>query len=413
MKIHLIKVPPGYEAAVNGRIEDQRPLRVGKYDQVHFVGSAPFYINVPAEATCRETLTHKVSVLIKLELQRDRLVETLRDAGYATYRDPISLSAQDFATRQNLSDAITAIVQSCIRDSGFLDLTKPEQFRQALQQRINAECAKARLSGEVVSCDVRPILPEPGLLAQLAAAAGLKETVCADGRAREYSDVKLGQIVEYFLETLRQRELIEAETERAKAETERKRVEAQQQIAIARADKRIVELEQENRVAARQSQLQDEESRWQQAAQERNAAIKESGAAYEFAYKGKRLDEELALAQKALQIAKTKDEEETALRERKRLDIELELEREKRAADIRVLEKAGMLTPIGALFEKAAGIPAPNYSGIHTLINGSGVSDAKEAMTGLLLSFLSSVTDVTNLRTAKRHEEGTAFGTNE
>jgi len=388
---HEIQVPPGFEAVVNGRIDERKPLRVGTYDQVYFVNFAPFFATVSSESACKEGLVHKVTVVIKLELQRGNLTEILRDAGHAPWHNPVRVSTQELVTRQNLLDSVKASIQTYTHSTGFFDLVNQDSVRQAMHQRISSECTKARLLGEVVACDVVPVVPESSLLAQLAARAGIKETIKGEIRTREYSDSNLGAIVEYFLETLRQSELIQAETERAKADAERARVDAQKQIAIARADVKIVELEQENRISARQAELQEEDAKRQQAAQERNASIKESGAAYEFTYKSKRLDEEMALAQKELEIAKVKDAEEAALRERKRLDMQIELEREHKLAQIRAEEKAQMFAPLGELLEKLREIPATDYKGVHTLITTAGLGgmDSKELATGLVLGLLS------------------------
>jgi len=65
---HKIKVPPGFEAVVNGRIEERKPLRVGNEDQAYFVNFAPFFETVSSEAACKEGLMHKVTVGIKFEL---------------------------------------------------------------------------------------------------------------------------------------------------------------------------------------------------------------------------------------------------------------------------------------------------------------------------------------------------------
>ena len=70
--------------------------------------------------------------------------------------------------------------------------------------------------GEVAACDVVRVMPSPSFLAQLAASAGMRETIEGETRKREYSDSDLGAIIEYFLQTLRLSELIQRETGRAK-----------------------------------------------------------------------------------------------------------------------------------------------------------------------------------------------------
>lgn len=389
---HEIQVPPGFEAVVDGRIEQRKPLRVGFYDQVYFVSFAPYFAAVSAEAVSAEGLAHKTSVVVKLECRRDNLVEMLRDWGYSTYRNIIRVSVEEIAERQNALDSIEAAIRTYTQSRGFFELSRLDQVRQELLEKIGSECAKARLAGEVVSCEVTPVVPPPDLLAQLAARAGLRDAI-DETRKRQYEDAHLGAIVEYFLETLRQREMIQAEAERAKADAERARVEAQKQIAIARAEVKIVELDQENRIATRQSELQMEETRRQQSAQERNAATKESGAAYEFAYKSRRLEEEKALADKELEVARVKDEEEAALRQRRRMDMEMEMERERELARIRAEEKAAALSLLGSMVEKLGQIPATDYRGVRTLVTNAGGAEAKDFATGLVLGLLSKASE--------------------
>jgi hypothetical protein len=378
---HEIRVPPGFEVVVNGSIDDSRPLYVGWYDQVYFVSFAPYYPEVSSEAPCKEGIRHRIDLKVKLELQRDNLADSLRDAGYSTYRRPIEVSALELVVRQNLLDWIEACVQAYIHETGFFHLIDRERVRQALHQRINSRCAKAQLNGEVISCAVVRAVPKPSLLSQLAAM----------GR----SDSNLQAVIEHLLEEIRQGELVQVETERAKANAELARVQAQEQIALARANVKIAELAQENRIAAHQAELQEEDAKRQQAAQERNAGIKENGAAYEFAYKSARLEEEMVLAQKEVEIAEVKDLEEAALRERKRLDMQLEAERERELAAVRAEEKERMSASLGGLLEKLAGIPTIDYTGVRTLITGagSGGTDSTEFATGLVLALLSRAAD--------------------
>lgn len=383
---HEIRIPSGVEAVVNGRIENGRPLRVGTFDQVYFVDFAPFFATASSEADCKEGLKHKITVVIKLKILNDE--EGLRFTGDSTFRNISRISAQDLVTGQNLLDSIKAIIQTYTRSTGFFDLAKQEQVRDVLHQKIRSECTKAGLFGEVVACEVTSVLPETQRLAQLAAMAGIKETITGETRTREYSDSNLGKIVEYFLETLRQSELIKAETERANSEV-------QKQAAIARADVKIVDLEQANRIAVRQAVLQEEDAERQQAVQERNAKIKNQGDLYEFEYKKKHLEHEMSLAEKDVEIAKVKDAEETALRERKKLDMQLELERERQLAKIRAEEKTTMFVSLEKLLDKLKEMPATDYKGVHTLITstGSGSMDSKELASGLVLGMLSRATE--------------------
>jgi len=383
---HEVRVPPGFEVVVNGRIDDRRPLYVRWYDQVYFVSFVPYYPEMSSEAPCKEGIKHSINVKVKLELQREYLADSLRDAGHSTYRRIIQVSAEELVTRQNLLDLIQACVQAYTHEAAFFDLTDREQVRQALDRRISAECTKAQLSGEVIACAVDRAVPEPALLAQLAAM----------GR----SDPNLQAVVEHLLEEIRQGELVQVEGERAKANAELARVQAQEQMAIARADVKIAELEQENRIAARQAGFQEEDARRQQAAQERNAEIKENGAAYEYAYKRKRLEEEMVLAQKEVEIVELDDVKEAALRERKKLDAQLELERERESSRIRAEEQERTFAALEGPLGKLAGIPTIDYTGVHTLITGAelGGTDSRELATGFVLGLLTRAVDAMGLK---------------
>jgi hypothetical protein len=384
---HEIHVPSGFEAVVDGRLEARRPLRVGAYDAVHFVSFAPFFEEVSADVVSQEGIAHTISVMVKIECRRDNLAEMLRDWGYSTYRTIVRVSAEEVARRQSLMDSIEAAIRTYGQSRGLFELEQLEQVRQELHQKISGECVRARLAGEVVACAVARAFPEADLLAHLAARAGLQETADGDARVRRYADAGLGAVVEFHLEMIRQREMIQAEAARA-------RVDAQKQMAIVRAEVKIVEIDQENRLAARQAELQSEEARRQQAAQERNADIKESGAAYEFAYKSRRLDEERSLADRELEIARLRDLEEATLRERRRMDAQLELERERELARIRAEEKAATLQLIGNLIEKLAQVPATSYNGVRTLVTGAGGAEAREFAAGLVFGLLGKAADL-------------------
>jgi hypothetical protein len=170
-------------------------------------------------------------------------------------------------------------------------------------------------------------------------------------------------------------------------------------------------VEQENRIAVQQAKLQEEDAKRQRAAQERNAEIKENGAAYEFAYKRKRLEEEMVLAQKEVEIAEVKDVEEVALRERKRLDMQLELERERELARIRAEEQERMLASLGGPLEKIAAIPTIDYTGVRTLISSAGLggTGAGDLATGLVLGLLSRAAEGMGIPSDRAQSDGEGF----
>jgi hypothetical protein len=325
---------------------------------------------------------------MRLELNRNTLQDILRDCGDSWYNNVVRTSAEEFANRQGVADAVKAAIQTFLHASGFFELRNQDAVRDALNRRAVDACAKARLVGEVVACDVAPVMPEVGLLAQLAARAGVKQPGAGD---RTYTDADLGRIVDYYLETLHQVELIKAESELARTEAERARVKAQEDIAEARTSLKIREMEQADRIAAREDDLQSDALKRRQAAQERNAAIMEQGAAYDFTYKRARLEEEMTLARKQLEIGQVKDEEERATRERRRLDIELELERERQLANVRVEERVGVMRGLSQVIDQLRNVPAPDYSGVRTLVQGrgEGAQDLQQTLIGLVGTLLS------------------------
>lgn len=367
-----IQVLGGFEVAVNFELVSRRPLYVGTYDQIHFISFAPVLTNVSAEANCREGTPVKLTADIRLEIPKTNLAEVLKDSGYSTYQNIAKVSAQDVANRQNLPQSIKAAIQTFVRESPFFDLAKQQAVRTQLNQKIQSECARAKLTGEVISSDVVPVIPDPALLADLV--------------ARAKKDTSLAPIVEHFLEVLRQKELVQAEIERAKAEGERARVEAQQQMEKTRADLKIVQLEQEDRIATRQAELQAEELTRQQEAQERNAKIKETSAEYEFAYKTKRLEQDMELARKEVELAMVKEAEDTAARERKRLDMQMEVDRARLLTEIRTKERADGFSDVAKVVEKLKELPAADYHGVTTLVTGG--TDSRDQVVHFLLTAL-------------------------
>ena len=377
--VHKIKVPFGFEAIVNGRIESRKPLRVGTYDQVYFVNFAPLFETISVEVTCAEGLIHKVTVEVKLEISKTN--DSFLFAGDSTYSDILRISAKEIFKDQNLQNSIKACIQTFVRNTGFFKLKEQEEVRSSLSQKISNECVKYGLVGEVVSCDVVSVIPEPQLLAQVAARAGIKEKDTEKGKVKEYSDTNLGKIVEYLFEIIKQAELAKNESKK--------------QNAIARADLKIVEQNEENRVAEDQAKLQKEEEKRQKDAQKRNSDIKENGANFEFLYKKKRLEEEKLLVDEEVKILKAKDDLEALKRGKKKLDTNLEIEREKELAKIRSEEKASIFTPLEGLVKKLGEIPAADYKGVQTLITSTGFGgmDSKEFATGLVLGLLSKAAE--------------------
>jgi len=405
--IHEIRVPSGCEVIVNGNIEGKSPLRVGTYDQVYYVKFSPFFPKIEIQAACREGIYHKITVTLKLEIQRTSIHDILRDAGYSTYRNITCISAEELMRRQNVLESLKASIETYTRNVGFFAMVNSDSYRKELNQCIQTECSRARLSGEVASCEVVPVIPDDQLLAQLAARAGIEETLKGDYPARTYTDKNLGAIVEYLFETIRQTQMVVAEKERAKADAERAKLETQKQLTAIRMDVKIEERKQESRYLAEQVSLQLKDAKNQEELQKKNSEIKENGAALEHAYKTKRLEEEMVLTKKQLEIDKLKDVEQAATRENKRLDMLLELSKERELAKIHAEEKEKTISQAGNLIEKISMIPVPDYKGIHTLItSGIGSNDPKDFVSGLVIDLLSKLSESLESHNVKQKSQG-------
>ncbi len=361
---HEIRVPAAFEAVVDSEISARRPLYVGRHDQVHFVSFAPALVSVSAEATSREGIAFEWKADVRIEIPRDNLGELLRDSGYSTYRKIVYVSAEGVSERQNLPKLIEGSIQNSMGVGGFLDLADGEQARATLNEKVQQECSRARLGGELISVEFYPKQPDPELLAILG--------------ARALHQPSLEPIVQHFREVGRQRHELDAEDQRAK------------KVSIeARADGKIVESAEDDRVLAHQAELQKAEAERQREAQKRNAAIKEISAQYEFAYRAKRLEEEKQLAEKEVEVAMAKEAETASLREQKKLDLELELNRQKSLATIRSDERQRTLAEIGAILEKANALPQPNYEGVRTLVTNG--PDSRDQVTAFLWKLLTKL----------------------
>ncbi len=389
-----IIVPAGFEPAVNFELVTRRPLYIrSEDDTVHFVNFAPWFVKVSSEAACVEGVTFNIQANFRLEIPRTELADVLRASGHSDYSRPAEVSAQQVSERQQLAEVATASLQTFLRKSAFADLvSQQEHIRNQLNQQIQQECARAKLAGEVVSCEVVAVTPDQSLLGQLAALAGMIVAVQNGVPTRAYKAPTLGAVVEHFLETDRQKELIKANVERARAEGELAIVEAQQQAIKARTDLKIVEAEQEMRKSKRQAELDAERAQWDQEALQRNATIKETNAQFEYAYKAKRLDHDMDLARKEADLAKLKETSDATERDAKRLDLEqLEIFREREAAKIRAEERTETMSQLVKIIERMKDMPVPNYQGLHTLIT-TGM-ESQDPFKGLLLHTMHQIAE--------------------
>ena len=130
-----------------------------------------------------------------------------------------------------------------------------------------------------------------------------------------------------------------------------------------------------------QAGFEDAEAARKKAAQDRNSKILESGAALDFAYKVKRLEEDKDLATTREELAQSKAKEEAATRLARQLDLELEIKCERERAEIRKAEKAALLVEIAKL-------PRPDFSQARTIVGALA-----DPVTNLLAGVLANIGD--------------------
>ena len=343
-KWHRLEPKPGYEVIVNGQFEDRMPVYVGSEDQVYFISFAPYVTKLtPVEAPCKEGILHQVGVTVRAQFQKADLTRILCGAGYSTYRQPAILTVDEYAKRESLWSESSAMIHAYIQSASFFPLADRDATRKEIHSRIAAQCQKLGIAGEISSCTVNPVVPEPGLLAQLAAVAS--------------GNKNIETIVRYFREVTRRSEFLNAEREEAK-------VQAQQQIIKARTDLKVFEIQENDRIAAGEQSSKEKAEQRQMADQERNARLKAHNADLEFAYKDKRLDEDKAIAEKELEVAKARMASEDAKREARGRDMKMELDREEALSRIRSGE-------VVRFVEKVKELPVPDCSGLQTLIMGN------------------------------------------
>ncbi len=364
---HKIYPPPGFELVINGKVEERVPVRVGSEDQVYFVNFASLFLNEKVVASSKEGVSHEVTVAVKLQFQRVNLSDVLRGAGYSIYRNPVRATMKAFVDRQNVVHEIRATIQTLVQAVGFFQLADQDAIRNDMHQRISGRCQGLGLEGEVVSCNVVPVLPEKNLLAQLSAKA--------------LSDTSYKPIVEYFAESMRSLEFLDAKKEEAK-------VQAQKDIEKARNDLKVFQIEDNNRVAVAEQKSKEQAEDRQKDDQERNARLKTHNAELEFIYKKTRLEEDKELAEKELEVTNARLEGEKVKRGTRREDMKIEIDRERSLSEIR----KGEITEI---IQKLKDVPVPDYSGIQTLITGTagGPEAHRDLASGLVLGLLGKITD--------------------
>ena len=340
-----IFVPPNCKAVVSGRIEERTRFYLGRHEPIYFVNLASQFVDISAQARSTEGIIHSINMKVKLSIEPGSIAEVVKSQGYSNRHRLRTITVDDLRKQHSIDDTIKAIGAAYVHKTGFMDLIKADLVFKVLQDSIQKAGAKALLRAEDFTCEVTHIAPDPDLRAHIAAAGFIA-------------------VAEYF--------------QKRDAEPE-----------IARANVKIVAADQEDRVKEHQEGLAVKDTKRQEAMQDRNKNLKDRVANYDFEYKKKRLEDERKLATEQLLNAESKDKEEATVRERKRLDMQLDLEREEGQAKIRAQEKAALSTHLEALLAKAATMPAPDYSNVHTL-----VTDGNSSLNNVLLTLLTNALGV-------------------
>ena len=366
-----IKVPRNCRAVVNGQLVTQTRFRVGRRDSIYFVDTSPFVTTIPAQARSREGIEHAVVLTARFWLDTRSIAQMLEGQGYSDRTDTVRVSAGDRVQYQSVVAVVAAVASNYIHEKGFFDLGNAAQVTQELRGRIQTACASAYLSVELEHCDIKYTMPAEDLLAEIAATPGLN------------------QLANYFRERLRQKELLAAELEEARAE-------AQKRSEVAKANVKITILDEQDRVKAHQAQLDELEAQRKEAAQKRNSKIQEAAAQLEHIYKMERLKEEMQLAGEHQKLAAAKAAEEAEIRNARKQDQELEIVGEEKRSSIRIAERAALANELGKLIDTCSSLPRPDFSQVHTLVTaGTGSSaDPTSAIANRLVSLLANAVDL-------------------
>jgi hypothetical protein len=252
---------------------------------------------------------------------------------------------------------VEAAVANYVNETSFLALTDSAAVTKELKARVPTSCSSPPLSIEVEHCEIDHVIPNEDLLAEIAA-------------------VGMEKLVAYFRERIERKEIIAAELEEARAK-------ANARLETAKADVKIAAINQNERIKVIEAGLEEAAANRSKIAKERNGKILELGAALDFAYKLKRIEEENELTTRRELLAQAKAKEEAAARLVRELDLELEIKFERERADIRKAEKA-------ALLGELAKLPRPDTSQGRIFVGST-----QDPVANLMASVLATLGDLT------------------
>jgi hypothetical protein len=361
---HEIQVPPGFKAVVNSRLDEGRPLMVGWRDQVYFVSFSPSISTVTTTAKCVEGVGFKADASIQLRIPREvKLPALLEEAGASAYNAIVKVTPDEVLKRHKLQQSLEATIAGFVRTKGFFDLLGRETPIASLSSQVVEMCQQCSLEATLSSIEWTVQVPSEESLAQLSALSA--------------GDPAIKAVVDHFERASRYLELRDA------IDAERKETD--------RANRQIAKAVQDERVAVEQADQEAKAAQRRHDAQERNAKIKENGAAFEFAYKTKRLEEAKALASKALEVAQAQSAEQAVARREKQLDMQLDLEREEKVAKIKAEQQEKVLAALSSVADRLGQIAGPNYTGVRTLVTGGG--DSRDQFLSSVMGILTGLLD--------------------
>jgi hypothetical protein len=310
-------------------------------------------MDVSLRTRCKEGIEHTILLTVSFSIKLTGAVVGLEDFGYSDRFHTLKVHPQDLVKSRSVVEIVKAAAANYVHETGFFALADTATVTRELKARIPAVCSTPPLSCEVERCVVDHVLPTEDLMAEIAAGG-------------------MTALVAYFGDRIKKKEIIAAELEEARAV-------ASARLEKAKADVKIAAITENERIKVIQAGFEDSEAARKKAAQDRNSKILESGAALDFAYKLKRLDEDKHLATKREDLAQSKQTEEAALRRVRQLDQELEIQFERERAEIRKAERAALLGDI-------AKIPRPDFSQARTIVGA-----LQDPVTSVLSSILANL----------------------
>lgn len=360
MKIHPIRVPEGFEPVINGNVMKGRKLiHVAGRDQVHLLSCLPFLVTVAVDVYSNEKILHHINITVRLRFDAADAEECIRFAGYSTYREQKRVTVEGHVTLNHLQEEIRSGVARHFSTKGLLELEDHEAVIAGILGEIVSPCRPATC--EIVHCDIVAETPDEELMANLA--------------AKSVTNTALSSVVDYFRSAIRERQFIEAETERTK-------VQAQKEIEKARTDLKLFQEEEAERLADAKQQAATRAEQRQIEEKERNARLKMFGVKLDMDFQKEKLRQEAEVIQQEVDLAKARVGVEAEKREALRLDQQVEIEGSREFYRMRADEIVRIVKEL----------PVPDLSHLQTVVSSGKDGDLTGELTvGWVLSLLQAM----------------------